>query len=355
MSPKSAEGLSFSLIVPLYNEEETVPLLLDTVLKEVGSQPAFLEIVLIDDGSRDRTVELVNAYSAQDPRIRLVQHERNRGLGAGIRTGLQAARGDLILYTDADLPFDFSLIPQLIALAGEDRIVSGCRLNRGEGPRRWVLTKVYNLLIYLCFGLRVRDVNFACKIIPRRLAQQLTLKSEGSFIDAEILLEALRLGYTIRQQPLIYHQRTLGQSTLSRPHVILGILRELTQYLLTYFNAVDVKNSLLRRAPLFRYGLAILMTGLALLLSNLLPTSIIGFTPLFLLSVFCVSLFGGWKPSLLTMVLSLLAIDYCLRPPIWSLTMDGEDLPRALWFILAILVVPTFNLLRRRLSEEHKV
>ncbi len=86
--------------------------------------------------------------------------------------------------------------------------------------RRWVLTKGYNWLIYALFRMHVQDVNFACKIIPLRLARVIELQSEGSFIDAEILLEAQRHGLALTQVPLIYYPRTLGQSTLSRPMVI---------------------------------------------------------------------------------------------------------------------------------------
>lgn len=229
---------SFSIIIPLYNEEETIPLLLETIFKEVGTLPTFLELVLVDDGSHDKTAALVMKHAQSEPRVRLVKHDRNRGLGAAIRTGLQNARGDLILYTDADLPFDFSLIPKLILLGETDRVISGCRLNRGEGPRRWILTKTYNLLIYVLFGLRVRDVNFACKVIPQWFAQCLELRSEGSFIDAEILLEARRHGLAINEFPMVYHQRTLGQSTLSRPQVILGILGEMGRYIFRTWLAV---------------------------------------------------------------------------------------------------------------------
>src|SRR5262245_7648893 len=356
MSPKHAiEGLSFSLIIPLYNEEENVPLLIETIFKEIGNHPAFLEVVLVDDGSRDKTVELLRAYSRHEARIRLVRHERNRGLGAGIRTGFQSARGDLVLYTDADLPFDFSLIPQLISIAGQDRIITGYRLNRGEGPRRWILTKGYNLLIYLCFGLRVRDVNFACKVIPRNLVQQITLQSEGSFIDAEILLEALRRGLSIKEFPLTYYHRTRGQSTLSRLQVILGILNEMARYILNHNSTVEAKASLLRRSPLFRYGLAFLITGLALLLSKLLSSSVIGLYPLFLASAFFVSLYCGWRPGVVTVILSLLVIDLFLRPPVWSLTVDWEDLLRAPLFLSTVLIPTVINVIRRRLSEETKV
>jgi glycosyltransferase involved in cell wall biosynthesis len=240
MSPSAQTGdPSVSIIIPLYNEEETVPLLIETIFKEFGHAPAFLELVLVDDGSRDRTAALALEHANREPRIRLVRHDRNRGLGAAIRTGLKAASGDLILYTDADLPFDFSLIPNLISLAGHSRVVSGYRLNRGEGPRRWVLTKGYNWLIYGLFGLRVHDVNFACKIIPRRLARVIELHSEGSFIDAEILLEAQRHGLEITELPLVYYPRTIGQSTLSRPTVVFRILGEMTKYLLRTALAVQ--------------------------------------------------------------------------------------------------------------------
>jgi glycosyltransferase involved in cell wall biosynthesis len=240
MSPSDRTGdPSVSIVIPLFNEEEIVPLLIETIFKEFGHVPAFLELVLVDDGSRDRTAALVSEYAGHEPRIRLVQHDRNRGLGAAIRTGLKAACGDLILYTDADLPFDFSLIPHLISLADHSRVVSGYRLNRGEGPRRWVLTKGYNWLIYCLFGLHVRDVNFACKIIPRRLVRVIDLQSEGSFIDAEILLEAQRYGLEITELPLVYYPRTLGQSTLSRPAVIFRILDEMTKYWLRAALAVE--------------------------------------------------------------------------------------------------------------------
>jgi len=223
--------LSFSIVIPLFNEEENVLPLVQSIFREVGADSAFSELLLVDDGSRDETAELVQQRIAVEPRIRLVKHERNRGLGAAIRTGVRHAKGDLVLYTDADLPFDFALIPELIALAGNETVVIGCRLNRGEGARRWVLTKSYNLLIRTLFGLKVRDVNFACKILPKALAQAADLQSEGSFIDAELLLEARRYDLEIVEFPMTYYPRTRGLSTLSRPEVVWGILQEMWAYL----------------------------------------------------------------------------------------------------------------------------
>src|SRR5216683_1656718 len=137
---------SLSIVIPLFNEEENVVPLIEAIFAVLAEDPEFLELVLVDDGSHDRTASLVLKLAEDEPRIRLISHGRNRGLGAAIRTGFAAAAGDLILYTDADLPFDFKLIPQLLELASDHSIVIGYRANRGEGLRRWVLTKGYNLL-----------------------------------------------------------------------------------------------------------------------------------------------------------------------------------------------------------------
>ena len=223
---------SLSIVVPLHNEEENIQPLVASIFDALSADACFLELLLVDDGSRDRTAEMVRGLAAYEPRIRLVEHERNRGLGAAIRTGLNAARGDMVLYTDADLPFDFSLIPQLLTLAVGDNVVIGYRANRGEGLRRRLLSQGYNLLCRAAFGLHVRDVNFACKLIPRSALIGMRLVSEGSFIDAELLLECRRQGLAITEYPLTYYPRTRGQSTLSRPAVIAGILVEMLKYAL---------------------------------------------------------------------------------------------------------------------------
>ena len=248
MSDQMTPHPSLSIVIPCYNEEKNIEPLLEEILGALSSDPAFLELLLVDDGSIDGTAALALQETRHDARIRVLRHERNRGLGASIRTGLQAASGELVLYTDADVPFDFKLIPQLTALVGDNNVVIGCRSNRGEGPRRMILTKGYNFICRFLLGLRVTDVNFACKLIPRRALAAMRLESEGSFIDAEILLECRRQGFTLTEFPLTYYPRTRGQSTLSRVSVIFGILREMGSYLLRshsreydFFEDVDRK------------------------------------------------------------------------------------------------------------------
>lgn len=232
MSPNFA---SLTIFFPTWNEEATIERAVDAA-REVGDQLVesneigSYEVLVVDDASTDRTGAIADELAARDPRVRVVHHARNQSLGGSIRTGLAESTGELVLYTDADLPFDLTEVAKAVRLMRiyDADIVSGFRFDRtGEGPRRFVYSYVYNHLVRALFGLRVRDVNFACKLIRREVLDHVKLESSGSFIDVELLVRAQRLGFEIVQFGVDYFPRTRGVSTLSSGSVILGILREL--------------------------------------------------------------------------------------------------------------------------------
>jgi hypothetical protein len=145
-------------------------------------------------------------------------------------TGLDAATQELILYTDADLPCDFAELEtacRLLRLHRADLVSAYRRRRTGEGPRRLVYSVAYNSLVRLVFALRIKDVNFAFKLMRRAVVERLDLVSEGSFIDAELLVRAQRSGFRIIQYGVDYYPRTRGTSTLSSWPTILHILRDL--------------------------------------------------------------------------------------------------------------------------------
>ncbi len=188
------------------------------------------ELIIVDDASTDSTPEIADRLAASDPRIRVVHHPKNRKLGGAMKTGFATATGDLILYTDSDLPFDMAELSRAVRLMREYDvdIVSAYRFDRtGEGSLRAIYTFVYNALIKTLFSVRIRDINFAFKLCRRRIFDHIELRSEGSFIDAELMIRASRLGFETLQMGVDYFPRTRGVSTLSQPSVILTIVREM--------------------------------------------------------------------------------------------------------------------------------
>ena len=234
-SPEREKFQKLSVFYPMWNEEDYIERAMRfgkracEDLVESGDIADY-ELIIIDDKSTDRTPEIADAMAAADPHVRVIHHDRNRKLGGSMKTGFAAASGDLVLYTDADLPFDMDELPRAVRLLRdyEVDIISAYRFDRtGEGSLRAVYTFVYNGLIKALFGVKVRDINFAFKLCRRRIFEHVQLKSEGSFIDAELVIRATRMGYEIMQMGVDYFPRTRGESTLSSPGVILKILREM--------------------------------------------------------------------------------------------------------------------------------
>jgi glycosyltransferase involved in cell wall biosynthesis len=224
-----------SIFYPMWNEQEYIERALEVgrraceTLIEVG-EIADYELIVVDDASTDDTGEIADRLAAEDVRVRVVHHPKNRKLGGAIKTGLATARGDVVLYTDADLPFDMTELQRALRLMREYDvdIVSAYRFDRtGEGYLRAIYTFFYNVLIRTLFNVKARDINFAFKLVRRRVIDGLTLKSEGSFIDAELVIRASRAGYSLLQFGVDYFPRARGESTLSSPAVIGKILREM--------------------------------------------------------------------------------------------------------------------------------
>jgi glycosyltransferase involved in cell wall biosynthesis len=222
--------VSISVVFPMWNEEAYIHRALLAAKETLREIPGEHEIVIVDDASTDQTGALAEALARQDAQIKVVHNATNLKLGGTLRAGYAVASKDLILYTDADLPFDLQELPRAVRLLQYQQadVLSAYRFDRTlEGPLRSVYTFFYTLLIRLLFDLPVKDVNFSFKLFRRALLERFPLKSEGSFIDAEFLIRARKAGATIIQIGVDYFPRSRGVSTLSSPGVILKILREM--------------------------------------------------------------------------------------------------------------------------------
>ncbi|HNJ98198.1 MAG TPA: glycosyltransferase family 2 protein [Ilumatobacteraceae bacterium] len=224
-----------SIFFPMWNEEAYIERAVGYAKEEcelLAAKGEILdyELIVVDDCSSDRTPELADALAAADPHVVVVHHPVNRKLGGSMKTGFATATGDLVLYSDADLPFDMAEVTRAIRLMRvyEADVVSAYRLDRtGEGKVRAVYTFFYNVLIRRLFGVRMRDINFAFKLCRRRIFDHITLQSEGSFIDAELIIRTKKLGFDVIQFGVDYFPRTRGESTLASGSVIRKIVREM--------------------------------------------------------------------------------------------------------------------------------
>jgi cellulose synthase/poly-beta-1,6-N-acetylglucosamine synthase-like glycosyltransferase len=167
-----------------------------------------------------------------DPRIRVLTHPKNRKLGGTLRTGFAAATKDLVFYMDADIPFDPDVLGRAIRameLTDADMIAAYRHDRTMEGFKRGLYTLVYNWLIGILFGWPHRDINFSFKLMKRRVLEAVELKSEGSLIDAELVVKAKNHGFSIQQIGIDYFPRSRGESHLGSFTVVLKILRELVR------------------------------------------------------------------------------------------------------------------------------
>jgi glycosyltransferase involved in cell wall biosynthesis len=215
---------SLSLVLPAFNEAANLPEGLAAA--QVALAGLDWEVVVVDDGSADGTAEVVAAVAAAEPRVRLVRHPRNRGYGAALRSGFQAATRPWVMFTDADLQFDLREVHRLLDAAERYDIVAGYRADRQDPLNRRVNAWAWGQLVNASFDLDVRDVNCAFKLF-RREVLELPLRSDGAFVNTELLARARAAGYRIRQVPVSHFPRQRGVQTGAQPRVVLRAFAEL--------------------------------------------------------------------------------------------------------------------------------
>jgi glycosyltransferase involved in cell wall biosynthesis len=235
MPEPASRRYSISVFLPAFNEEENIERAVMesvNVLKDISDD---WEVIVVNDASRDRTAEIADRLAQDIPNVKVIHHQKNTRLGGALRSGFTNATKELVFYTDADNPIDMRDLAKAVPLMAQADFVTGYRLNREEPLKRKVYSRCYNWLIRLLFGLKVRDVNFSFKLVKQEVLKKARLRSMGSFIDAELLIEARKYGFRIKEMGVRYYPRTRGESTLATPGVIFKILDELWVYYRRYY------------------------------------------------------------------------------------------------------------------------
>ena len=207
--------LPLSLVIPAYNEADGIALAVAEADDVLGATFDHSEILVVDDGSTDGTAEIVAQLAAALPRVRLIRHPTNRGYGAALRTGFEAARHGRVAFTDADRQFDLRDLAPLALSTLEAPVAVGFRVNRQDPLRRRFLSWGYNALARAWLGTRVRDCDCALKVFRRDALVHLMPRSRGFFVNTEMLATASRLGFEVRELPVRHRPRLHGASKVS--------------------------------------------------------------------------------------------------------------------------------------------
>jgi glycosyltransferase involved in cell wall biosynthesis len=218
-----------SYFFPAHNEEANVRGLVAEALESLPLLAEEFEIIVVDDGSRDATGAIADELAAANPEVvRAVHHPTNLGYGAALLSGFRAARHELVAFTDGDRQFrvaDIGRLTARLAEADHPDAVVGYRIKRADPLIRTIYARLYRFANRVWFGLRVRDVDCACKVFRREALSGIAVESGGAFLSAELLIKLRAAGRTIVEVGVPHHPRTAGSPTGAKPSVIFRAVR----------------------------------------------------------------------------------------------------------------------------------
>jgi glycosyltransferase involved in cell wall biosynthesis len=218
---------SISVFFPCYNEEDNVANTVNKAVAVLDELTPDYEVIVINDGSADRTGEIADKLAAANRHIKAVHHPKNRGYGGAVQSGIKASTKKLVFFSDGDGQFDVGELPQLLPLMKEYDIIACYRLNRQDPWIRKLNAFCWTTLVNLVFHMRIRDIDCAFKLFKREVFDNMQLCSTGALISAEILARAVRKGYRITQKGVHHYPRTAGVPTGAKLSVIIRAFKEL--------------------------------------------------------------------------------------------------------------------------------
>ena len=218
---------SISIIFPAYNEEENIGEAFEQAVSCADSLFGDWEIIIVNDGSTDRTREIIEELARREPRLITISHDGNGGYGRALRSGMEAASKKLIFFCDSDLQFHLCELILLLTWVERCDIVIGYRVNRQDPLHRRLNAFGWNLLVRLVLGLKVRDIDCAFKLFSRRVLDALQIDAVGAMVNTDILVQAVRLGFEIHEVPVTHFPRMKGSQSGANLRVILRAFREL--------------------------------------------------------------------------------------------------------------------------------
>ncbi len=221
---------SLSIVLPARNEEIAIGATLHNVIEAAGAWTPDYEVIVVNDGSKDRTQTIVETIGSAHPQVRLINHETNQGYGAALVSGFEACTKSLVFFMDSDGQFDIHDLKRFFPLIDTFDAVLGYRIERKDTWMRKLNARGWKLLVQWVFGLHVRDIDCAFKLYRGQFFRDFRLETRGAMINTEILYKFTRAGYTYTQLGVRHYPRHGGKATGARPSVILRAFKEMFTY-----------------------------------------------------------------------------------------------------------------------------
>ena len=214
-----------SVFLPAYNEEDNLERTVANVIENLKQNVSLWEIVIVNDGSKDKTGKIADSLAKKDKHITVIHHHPNRGYGAAFKSGLYGCKYPWISFIDSDGQFDFKEISRFIKTQQKTSadMVIGYYLGRKVHFTRKLNSKIWQFIVYLLFGLNVRDIDCGFKLISRKVVDTIPrLESErGAFISSEFLIKAQKAGFKIVEIGVQHYPRQFGEATGAKLNVIV--------------------------------------------------------------------------------------------------------------------------------------
>ncbi|MGA2412367.1 MAG: glycosyltransferase family 2 protein [Candidatus Binataceae bacterium] len=216
-----------SVFLPCYNEEGNVERVVSALAPELAKLAERFEIVVVDDGSADRTGEIADALALAHSYVKVVHHPQNQGYGAAVTSGIRACTEPWVVLCDGDGQFEASDIAKLTAKIPAYDVVIGRRVQRADPLMRRIKGKAWTLLMRLLLRLPVSDMDCGLKLFKREVIEKVKLEARGAMISAEIMAQVVRGGANICEVEVNHLPRLAGEQTGANPRVVLKAFKEL--------------------------------------------------------------------------------------------------------------------------------
>lgn len=225
--------MKYSYIIPLYNEEESITELVNSLTNVADKLSSDYEVIFVDDGSTDGSVNVIQKLSGNNNKIKLISFRKNQGKALALQTAFKALNGDIIVTLDADLQDDPQEIPKLVNKLNEGYdLVSGWKEHRRDPRNRLILTKIFNNIVSLFSGLKLHDFNCGLKVYKKEVIHELNIYGE---LHRFIPVIAHNLGFMVAEVPIIHRPRKYGKSKYGFGRIPKGFLDFMTILFLTNY------------------------------------------------------------------------------------------------------------------------